>query len=110
MQSPDGLRSGTSSHHMLHLLQYSNSPPWMGSDKTSSCLSPILSAPFTNALCAPHVDAGPDYGRSRKTYPTALNLTPTRELAIQIGESFRAYGRHLGKLRSTVIFGGVNQN
>ena len=39
----------------------------------------------------------------------ALILTPTRELAIQIGESFEAYGRHL-KLRSAVIFGGVGQN
>lgn len=39
----------------------------------------------------------------------ALILTPTRELAIQIGESFAAYGRHL-KLRHTVIFGGVGQN
>ncbi len=37
-----------------------------------------------------------------------LILTPTRELAIQIGESFAAYGRHL-KLRHTVIFGGVGQ-
>jgi ATP-dependent RNA helicase RhlE len=36
-------------------------------------------------------------------------LTPTRELALQIGDSFRAYGRHLG-LRSLVIFGGVGQN
>ena len=39
----------------------------------------------------------------------SLILTPTRELAIQIGESFQAYGRHL-KLRSAVIFGGVGQN
>jgi ATP-dependent RNA helicase RhlE len=38
-----------------------------------------------------------------------LVVTPTRELAIQIGESFKAYGRHTG-LTSTVIFGGVNQN
>jgi ATP-dependent RNA helicase RhlE len=38
-----------------------------------------------------------------------LILTPTRELAIQIGDSLKAYGRHL-KLKSTVIFGGVNQN
>ena len=38
-----------------------------------------------------------------------LILTPTRELAIQIEESFRAYGRHLN-LRSTVIFGGVSQH
>ena len=39
----------------------------------------------------------------------ALVLTPTRELAIQIQESFNAYGRHL-RLRNLVIFGGVNQN
>ena len=39
----------------------------------------------------------------------ALILTPTRELAIQIGENISAYGKHL-KLRHTVIFGGVGQN
>ena len=38
----------------------------------------------------------------------ALILTPTRELAIQIGESFEHYGRHL-PLRCAVIFGGVGQ-
>ncbi|MEX0763171.1 MAG: DEAD/DEAH box helicase [Dehalococcoidia bacterium] len=38
-----------------------------------------------------------------------LVVTPTRELAIQIGESFRVYGRHL-KLSHTVIFGGVGMN
>ncbi len=38
----------------------------------------------------------------------ALILTPTRELAIQIQESFNAYGRHL-RLKNLVIFGGVNQ-
>ncbi|RCH56715.1 ATP-dependent helicase [Mucilaginibacter hurinus] len=39
----------------------------------------------------------------------ALILTPTRELAIQIDESFAAYGRHTG-LKHLVIFGGVSQN
>lgn len=38
----------------------------------------------------------------------ALILTPTRELAIQIGDSFKAYGRNLS-LRHAVIFGGVGQ-
>ena len=38
----------------------------------------------------------------------ALILTPTRELAIQIEESFKAYGRHL-RLKTLVIFGGVSQ-
>jgi ATP-dependent RNA helicase RhlE len=39
----------------------------------------------------------------------ALILTPTRELAIQIKESFEAYGRHL-RLRHSVIYGGVSQH
>jgi len=38
----------------------------------------------------------------------ALILTPTRELAIQIRESFEAYGKFTG-IRQTVIFGGVSQ-
>jgi ATP-dependent RNA helicase RhlE len=38
----------------------------------------------------------------------ALILTPTRELAIQIDESFAAYGKHTG-LKHLVIFGGVSQ-
>ena len=41
--------------------------------------------------------------------PRALVLTPTRELAAQIGENVEAYGRHLS-LKSTVIFGGVKIN
>lgn len=38
----------------------------------------------------------------------ALIITPTRELAIQIGESFSTYGKYTG-IKNTVIFGGVNQ-
>ena len=38
----------------------------------------------------------------------ALVITPTRELAIQISDSFTAYGKYTG-LRNTVIFGGVKQ-
>ncbi|MEO5978762.1 MAG: DEAD/DEAH box helicase [Chryseolinea sp.] len=38
----------------------------------------------------------------------ALVLTPTRELAVQIGESFAAYGQLL-RLKHTVVFGGVSQ-
>jgi ATP-dependent RNA helicase RhlE len=40
--------------------------------------------------------------------PRALVLAPTRELALQVSESFRTYGRNL-KLRSAVVFGGVGQ-
>lgn len=39
----------------------------------------------------------------------ALILTPTRELAIQIDESFAAYGKYLG-LKHLVVFGGVSQH
>ena len=37
-----------------------------------------------------------------------LIVTPTRELAIQIGESFDTYGKYLS-IKNTVIFGGVKQ-
>jgi ATP-dependent RNA helicase RhlE len=40
--------------------------------------------------------------------PRALIVTPTRELAAQIGEDLAAYGRYL-PLRSAVVFGGVSQ-
>ena len=47
--------------------------------------------------------------KDKKKKIRSLIVTPTRELAIQIGESFEAYGRHTG-LNCTVIFGGVGQN
>ncbi|MGZ8549730.1 MAG: DEAD/DEAH box helicase [Chitinophagaceae bacterium] len=48
--------------------------------------------------------------QSRERYRNikALILTPTRELAIQIEESFKAYGRYLD-LKHLVVFGGVSQ-
>ena len=45
----------------------------------------------------------------RGRHPRALILTPTRELAAQVGESVAAYGAHL-PLRHAVIFGGVKIN
>jgi ATP-dependent RNA helicase RhlE len=47
--------------------------------------------------------------RPESRLPRALVLSPTRELASQIADSFTAYGQFLG-LRNTVIFGGVGQN
>jgi len=70
-----------------------------GTGKTAAFALPIL-----QRLAASRGQAG----LQRKT-ARCLVLTPTRELALQIGDSFRAYGRHLG-LRSLVIFGGVGQN
>jgi ATP-dependent RNA helicase RhlE len=46
--------------------------------------------------------------RAAPGYPRALILTPTRELAAQIGDSIATYGRHV-KVSHTVIFGGVGQ-
>ncbi len=41
--------------------------------------------------------------------PRALVLTPTRELAAQVAESARTYGKYVG-LRTVVVFGGVSIN
>lgn len=50
-----------------------------------------------------------DRASSKAVQPIrALILTPTRELALQIEESFETYGRHLG-LSCTVVYGGVRQ-
>ena len=47
-------------------------------------------------------------GASARRRIRGLILSPTRELAAQIGESFRTYGQHMS-LRHTVVFGGVKQ-
>ena len=60
----------------------------------------------TAAFALPMLDRLTANAPRRKGAVRALILTPTRELALQIGESFEAYGKYL-KLRSTVIFGGV---
>src|SRR5262249_43811633 len=65
-----------------------------GTGKTAAFVLPILQ----------RLDAEPGSGRIR-----VLVLTPTRELAAQIGESVSVYGRHLG-LRHAVVYGGVSQH
>jgi ATP-dependent RNA helicase RhlE len=47
------------------------------------------------------------FGKEKKNIK-ALIVTPTRELAVQVGESFSVYGKHTG-LKNTVVFGGVSQ-
>src|SRR5688572_11628802 len=49
-----------------------------------------------------------DADRNQRRGIRALIVTPTRELAAQIDDSIRTYGKHL-PLRSAVIFGGVSQ-
>lgn len=68
-----------------------------GTGKTAAFAMPILQRLFTSPACG---------GGKRPI--RALILTPTRELALQIDESFRAYGKYM-KLRPCVIFGGVGQ-
>ena len=68
-----------------------------GTGKTAAFTVPILQL----------MDAHPPAGHGQRPIRTLI-LTPTRELAIQIGESIKAYGKHLN-IRSLVIFGGVSQ-
>lgn len=68
-----------------------------GTGKTAAFAIPILQGLST--------EKRPSKGR-RQT--KALVVAPTRELAIQIADSFKAYGRNL-ELRTTAIYGGVAQ-
>ena len=62
----------------------------------------------TAAFALPMLDRLTASAPRKKGAIRALILTPTRELALQIGQSFEDYGKYL-TLRSTVIFGGVGQ-
>jgi ATP-dependent RNA helicase RhlE len=70
-----------------------------GTGKTAAFALPII-----ERLLVTGINAGPRRGAPGK--PRALVLVPTRELAAQVHESFRDYGKQLG-LISTTIFGGV---
>jgi len=65
-----------------------------GTGKTAAFALPIMQRLATDRRQAPRKGC------------RVLVLTPTRELATQIAQSFRTYGRHLG-LTVTVVFGGV---
>jgi ATP-dependent RNA helicase RhlE len=73
-----------------------------GTGKTAGFTLPIL-----QRLASPR--AGQAAGTRRQHTVRALILTPTRELAAQVEESVRAYGKYL-PLKSTVLFGGVGIN
>jgi ATP-dependent RNA helicase RhlE len=71
-----------------------------GTGKTAAFALPILQRllPFASTSASP------------ARHPVrALVLTPTRELAIQVYESFREYGKHV-PLKSTIVYGGVDMN
>jgi len=67
-----------------------------GTGKTAAFTIPILQ----------HLYGNVNQGRNKQI--KALVLTPTRELAVQIGDSFSAYGRYTS-LSHTVVYGGVSQ-
>ena len=69
-----------------------------GTGKTAAFAIPIIQQLINSEL---------NHQKNRKI--SSLIVTPTRELAIQIEENFKAYSKYT-KLRSTVIFGGVSQH
>lgn len=68
-----------------------------GTGKTAAFTIPILQ----------HLETAPKTSERRRI--KALIVTPTRELALQINESIKDYSKYTN-IKSTVIFGGVNQN
>ncbi len=74
----------------------------LGSAQTGTGKTAAFAIPILQHL---YIDRS-QQNRARKI--NALIITPTRELAIQIAESFSTYGKYTG-IKNTVIFGGVNQ-
>ena len=73
----------------------------LGCAQTGTGKTAAFALPLLNTL-------GKQNRRATPNKPFALVLAPTRELAIQIGESFATYGRHL-RIRQTLVYGGVSQ-
>ncbi len=74
----------------------------LGIAQTGTGKTAAFTLPMLQRLAAEKIQAAPKTAR-------ALILAPTRELAVQIADSIRAYGAHMN-LRHTVILGGVGQN
>ncbi len=72
----------------------------MGGSQTGTGKTAAFTLPMLQRLAERRIES------SKRTRPRALILTPTRELAAQVGESVGTYGKGLN-LRSTIIFGGV---
>ncbi len=77
-----------------------------GTGKTAAFAIPILQ--ILNEKREPLKPAGRNSRFKRDRKIKALVITPTRELAVQVDESFRSYGKHTG-LKNTVVYGGVSQ-
>jgi ATP-dependent RNA helicase RhlE len=76
----------------------------LGSAQTGTGKTAAFALPVIHRLA--DLAAGHTVNRS---LPRVLVLGPTRELAQQIADSFRTYGRHTG-LRGAVVYGGVSQH
>ncbi|MDC0273822.1 MAG: DEAD/DEAH box helicase [Planctomycetaceae bacterium] len=74
----------------------------LGCAQTGTGKTAAFALPMLNKLAQNNRKATPNH-------PLALILAPTRELAIQIGESFGTYGRHIN-LRAALVYGGVSQH
>lgn len=74
----------------------------IGSAQTGTGKTAAFALPMLHKLASSN--RRPERGK-----PRALILAPTRELAAQIGDSIRAYGKYL-KLNHTTVFGGVSQS
>ncbi len=76
----------------------------LGVAQTGTGKTAAFSLPLLHRLAK---NAGTPRSKPHSRQPLALILAPTRELAGQIGDSLRTYGRHL-HLRTAVVFGGVS--
>ncbi len=74
----------------------------LGIAQTGTGKTAAFGLPLLQRLADKRIPAGPNGAR-------ALIIAPTRELAIQIHEALRNYGRHLS-LRHAVVLGGVSQS
>ncbi len=85
-----------------------------GTGKTAAFVLPLLQRlthpanPAANPVANPATPSTP-LQRLTHTAPRVLVLVPTRELAAQVQESVRLYGKHTG-IRSLAIYGGVGVN
>lgn len=78
-----------------------------GTGKTAAFVLPLLQR-LTNPI-NPAADSSTPLQRVTHTAPRVLVLVPTRELAAQVQESVRLYGKHTG-IRSLAVYGGVGVN
>jgi ATP-dependent RNA helicase RhlE len=84
----------------------------MGAAQTGTGKTAAFALPILQRLSARAAEGRGSNGNhnKRSSHPIrVLVLSPTRELALQIGESFSTYG-HYTNLTNTVVFGGVGQN